>query len=241
MTFNDILFIISMCVIPALIYVIISGIRVNSTFKKYSNVNVKSGLTGAQVAKMILDRQGISNVSIASCPGSLTDHYDPRSNTVFLSDATYNSSSVSALGVAAHEVGHAIQYAKNYAPLKLRAILVPLISFTSKFSMPLILISIVLELFLGFGNPISNIMLAFSIGFYACYMIFTLITLPVEYNASRRAKKLLVECGAVDSEEVALSAKVLSAAAQTYLASFVYSFVQLCRMLLILLSRRNRR
>lgn len=235
----EILYIISGLMLPALIWVIYSGFRVNTVFKKFNHIQAKSNLTGGEAARMILAKSGLRNVDVRPCQGHLSDHYDPNTNTVFLSESTFSSTTVGALGVAAHEVGHAIQYAKNYAPVKMRKVMVPLINLTSSLSMPLLFISLFLEIFVG--TTVSNICLAIAIGFYALYMIFTLITLPVEYNASSRAKKLLMECGVVDGEEIGYVSKVLSAAAQTYLASFVFSFVQLCRMLLILISRKNNR
>lgn len=238
-TFTRVLFIISMCSLPLLVYVIIAGVRVNTTFTKYNRVATVSGMSGAEAARKILDEAGLPEVGIENTPGVLTDHYDPRTNVVYLSDATHNNRSIGAVGVAAHEAGHAIQYAGNYLPVKLRAAIVPVISFTSKFSMPLILISIILEMIFGFGNPVANWFLAISLIFYGVYMIFTLITLPVEYNASSRAKKLLTENNIVNAEEAVGIKRVLSAAAQTYLSSFLYSFVQFARLLLMLISRRN--
>lgn len=237
-SFNYVLAIIGCCMLPALVWVIVAGLRVKSVFRKYSQIKAASGMTGAETARRILAQAGIHNVDVRPCKGSLTDHYDPRDNTVYLSETTFSSTSVAANGVAAHETGHAIQYAEKYFPVKLRTAIVPLVNFTSRFSMPLLLVSLLIEMFVGF-NYASNILLAIAIAFYACYMLFTLITLPVEYNASRRAKKLLLECGAVDSGELQYTSKVLNAAAQTYLASFVFSFIQLCRMLLLLISRRS--
>ena len=231
--------IVTLCFLPVMIWMTIASVRVNSTFKTYNKQKSRSNLTGAEVARKILNQAGLFNVRIEPCKGSLTDHYDPRTDIVYLSETTFSSTSVAAHGVAAHEVGHAIQYATNYTPVKIRTALVPVLNFSSRFTFPLLMISLIMEIFMGFNNVISNTFLAVSVGIYGLYALFSLITLPVEYNASRRAKKLLLQLGILDSEEIQGTSAVLSAAAQTYLASFIFSFLQFFRMLLILLSRRN--
>lgn len=241
---NDIMYTVlislSCLFFPVLLWGIWAGIRVNTVYKKYHQTTSLNRFTGAETARRILDSEGLHDVPVYKCKGSLTDHFDPKSNAVFLSESTYDSVSIGALGVAAHEVGHAIQYAKGYAPMKIRAVLVPILNISSKISMPLLLFSILLEIIMGF-NAISNLILTIAVGVYFLSMLFSLITLPVEYNASRRAKKLLLTNGIIyDSESQGVS-KVLNAAAQTYVASFVLSLVQLARMLLILLSRRGNR
>lgn len=236
--YSLILLIVSLCFLPALLYMMFSSIKVNTTFKKYNSEHSKSNLTGAEVARKILNQAGLYNVRIEPCKGHLTDHYDPRCDVVYLSESTFSSTSVAALGVAAHEVGHAIQYATNYVPVKMRTALVPILNVSSKFTFPLLMFSILLELLIGF-NVVSNTFLAIAVAIYGLYALFTFITLPVEYNASSRAKKYLLQCNILDSEEIKGTAAVLSAAAQTYLASFIFSFIQFLRLLLLLLSRRR--
>lgn len=240
MDYITILMIISALFIPILFYSIYASIRVNTVYAKYSHINNKSNLTGAEAARKILLSAGLGNVEVKPTRGSLTDHYNPADKTVYLSETTFGSNSLGAVGVAAHEVGHAIQHAKGYAPLKLRSFSVPIVNFSSKFALPVLLLSIILEIFIGV-NAVTNALLTVAIVFYGVYAFFTLITLPVEFNASRRAKKQLVECGILDSEEVKASAKVLSAAAQTYVAAFLVSLVQLIRLVLMLISRSGNR
>lgn len=222
--------------LPAIIWMIIVGVKVKTTFARY-NVQTRGNFTAEQVARLILDRAGLQDVNVMSCYGNLTDHFDPKSNTVFLSETVYGRSTVSAIGVAAHECGHAIQFAEEYAPLKLRSFLVPIVNFTSRYALILIIAGLFLEMLFALGL-ISNILMFLGIIFYACYTFFTLITLPVEKNASRRAQSVLEEEGILDKEELGYSKKVLNAAANTYVASFLVSFLQLIR--LISLTKRRR-
>lgn len=237
------LLIVSACFVPLLIWMFIAGFRVKSQFAKYSLVLSQKGYTGAEAARAILDANGMHDVQIVRCAGSLTDHYDPTTRTVALSQSTYDNSSVAAIGVAAHEVGHAIQHEEDYAPVKIRTKLVPVVNFTSRLSMPLILIAFVFEMlgyFSDFSMKLSTFFLGLAVVCYFCYCLFTFITLPTEYNASSRAKKQLVECGILTEEELPYASKVLSAAAKTYLVSFAFSLMQMLRLLLIVLIRRNR-
>ena len=181
--------IVTLCFFPAMIWMTVASVKVNTTFKTYDKQKSRSNLTGAEVARKILNEAGLYNVRIEPCKGNLTDHYDPRYNIVYLSESTFSSSSVAAIGVAAHEVGHAIQYATNYFPVKIRTALVPILNFVSKFTFPLLVLSLLLEMFLGFNNVISNTFLAVAVGIYGLFALFSFITLPVEYNASGRAKK----------------------------------------------------
>ena len=223
--------------IPLIMWSIFASTKVNSTYKKYSTQMARSGMTAKDVARKILDAEGLQEVDIQPCRGSLTDHYDPRSNTVYLSETTINSPSVAGIGVAAHEVGHAIQHARKYVPVKVRGALVPVMGLMSKMMMPLMLLNLVM-IFAAPGIT-SNAFLIVMIAMYAVNMLFSFATLPCEFNASRRAKKLLAEHNILSPEEVEMTGKVLSAAAMTYLASFVMTLVQLLRLLLILMSRRN--
>ena len=167
----------------------IASARVKSTFNKYSRVRSVTGMTGAQAARRILDSQGIYGVSIEHVSGSLTDHYDPRSRVLRLSDATYSSSSVAAVGVAAHECGHAVQHDKGYAPLAIRSALVPVANLGASLSWPLVLIGLLI------GGSASQLLIRAGILLFAAVVLFQIVTLPVEFNASRRAMRLLGECG----------------------------------------------
>ena len=204
--------------------------RVNSTYRKYSQVRSMTGMTGAQAAQNILRSQGIYDVTVRPVAGQLTDHYDPRTKTVNLSQAVYGESSVAAIGVAAHECGHAIQENVGYSPLRLRAAFVPLASLGSKLSWPLILIG----LFIGM-TPFIEV----GIWMFVLAVLFQLITLPVEFNASRRAVGILDESGILRGQEVEATRKVLGAAALTYVAAAAASILQLLRLLILFGNRRG--
>lgn len=207
--------------------------RVNSTFQKYSQVRSMTGMTGAEAARRLLNSQGIYDVSIEAISGRLTDHYDPRTKTLRLSEPVYQSTSVSAIGVAAHECGHAIQDNVNYAPLKLRGAFVPVVNLGSQLSWPLILIGLIVG---GMGSTMVNI----GIWMFVLVVLFQLITLPVELNASRRAVVLLDQTGILHGEEVGQTRKVLGAAALTYVAAAAASILQLLRLVILFGGRRDR-
>lgn len=207
--------------------------RVNSTFQKYSRVRSMTGMTGAEAARRLLNSQGIYDVSIEAISGQLTDHYDPRTKTLRLSEPVYQSTSVSAIGVAAHECGHAIQDNVNYAPLKLRGAFVPVVNLGSQLSWPLILIGLLIG---GMGSTMVNI----GIWMFVLVVLFQLITLPVELNASRRAVVLLDQTGILHGEEVGQTRKVLGAAALTYVAAAAASILQLLRLVILFGGRRDR-
>lgn len=236
--------IIALCLIPLIILMMVAGAKVNSTFKNYNDQPTKSGMTAEQAARFILDKQGLYTVDIRQCKGRLTDHYDPKTNSLYLSEAVYGNTSVAAIGVACHEAGHAMQYADEYLPVKIRTALVPLVNLSSRLSFPLILIAMLLE-FVSYGvsglQTLSSVLLFAAVICYLFYCIFTLITLPTEFNASKRAKNLLSEYDLVDETQAVGVKKVLNAAANTYLISFAFSLVQLVRILLIFLNGRNRR
>lgn len=200
--------------------------KVNSTFNRYSRVRSACGMTGAEVAMRLLNSQGIYDVSVRQVRGSLTDHYDPRTRTVNLSQSVYGATSIAALGVAAHECGHAIQDARGYAPLKLRGAVVPIANFGSQLSWPLILIG----LLLGRGG---HMLIQIGILLFVCAVLFQLITLPVEFNASSRAVRLLGDTGILMEQEVDGTRKVLGAAALTYVAAALGSILQLLRLVLL--------
>lgn len=207
--------------------------KVKSTFQKYSRVRSMTGMTGAEAARRLLNSQGIYDVSIEAIPGQLTDHYDPRTKTLRLSEPVYQSTSVSAIGVAAHECGHAIQDNVNYAPLKLRGAFVPVVNLGSQLSWPLILIGLIIG---GMGSTMVNI----GIWMFVLVVLFQLITLPVELNASRRAVVLLDQTGILHGEEVGQTRKVLGAAALTYVAAAAASILQLLRLVILFGGRRDR-
>lgn len=196
---------------------------VNSRFSKYSRVRSRSGMTGAQAAERILQSQGIYDVAILRVSGKLTDHYDPRNKTLNLSDAVYASTSVAAVGVAAHECGHAIQHARGYAPLSFRSALVPVANIGSQLSWLFIILGIF------FGG--SHTLIMIGILMFSAAVLFQLVTLPVEFNASGRALKLLSETGILQKDEVSDTRKVLSAAALTYVAAAATAVLQLLRLL----------
>jgi len=206
--------------------------RVTSTYNKYSRVGSRTGITGADAAMRLLHSQGIYDVTVRRVAGNLTDHYDPRTKVVNLSEAVYGSTSIAALGVAAHECGHAMQHNEGYAPLRFRSALVPVANFGSKISWPLILFGL---LFGGLGSPLCQIgILMFSLA-----VLFQLVTLPVEFNASNRAVKLLDSFGIVSGEEVKGTRRVLNAAAWTYVAAAASSMLQLLRLIILYGGRRR--
>ena len=217
-------------VIIAFIYSMVAQTKVSTTFNKYSRVRNRAGFTGAQVATQMLQNAGIYDVSVQRVAGNLTDHYDPRTKTLRLSQSVYDSTSVAALGVAAHETGHAIQHDVGYGPLALRSMLVPLANFGSRLAMPLIIIGFLITSMIGFGG---NTLITLGILFFSLSVAFTLITLPVEFNASHRAIDRLVDDGFLASDEIGGAKKVLSAAAMTYVAAAFAAVAQLLRLIAI--------
>lgn len=208
--------------------------RVKSTFAAYSRIRSMTGMTGAEAAKRLLNNQGIYDVTVRRVAGNLTDHYDPRTKTVNLSESVYDSSSVAAIGVAAHECGHAMQDNTEYVPLKLRGAIVPAANIGAQLSWPMILLGVVLA---GFGSPLVQIgILLFSLS-----VIFQIVTLPVEFNASARAVRLLDQTGILHGEEVEATKKVLGAAALTYVAAAAGSILQLLRLVILFGGRNNDR
>lgn len=206
---------------------------VNSTMRKYSRVRNMSGLTGAEAARRILNNEGLYNVQIECLQKDSGDHYDPRTNTVRLSSGNYNSASVTAVGVAAHECGHAIQHAKGYAPLSIRSALVPVVNIGSQLGIPLILLGVLLSW--------NQVLIQIGIWAFALSVLFQLVTLPVEFNASRRAVVKVEQYGLLTSEENRGCKKVLTAAALTYVAAAASSILQLLRLILLFGNNRRRR
>lgn len=219
-------------IIPAIIFALWAQFKVKSTFEKYSKLDNSKGLTGYEVARQILDENGLNDVRIERISGNLTDHYDPSTNTVRLSDIVYGSCSVSAIGVSAHEVGHAIQHATGYIPVEIRSTLVPLTNFGSNIGIWIIMIGIL------FANDVMSFV---GIILFATATIFQLVTLPVEFNASRRAINTLENYHILEGDELAGSKKVLNAAAMTYVAALISSLATLLRLVLRVLISRDRR
>ena len=222
-----------MLVILGLVLCLLAQAKVKSTFKRYSRVQSHAGITGREAAEMILRRAGIYDVQVIHVAGDLTDHYDPRNRTLSLSDAVYNRTSVAALGVAAHECGHAIQHQEEYLPLALRSAFVPVANFGSTIAWPLIILGFI------FNSRMSLLLLEAGVIAFALSVAFQFITLPVEFNASRRATKILGESGLLYPEEVHQVKKVLSAAALTYVASAAAAVLQLLRLVLLTNNRRR--
>lgn len=218
-------------VLPAIIFALIAQVMVKSTFSKYSSENNQHGYTAKEVARKILDENGLYNVSIEYVSGNLTDHYDPSANVIRLSDSVYNSTSVAAIGVAAHEVGHAIQHAQGYAPIKIRQAIIPITQIGSSLALPLV--------FIGMLFGALQWLIPVGIFLYTGVVLFQAVTLPVEFNASGRALKTLDENVILYKSEVKMAKKVLTAAAMTYVAAMFSSLVSLLR--LILITNRNRR
>ena len=223
-------------VLPCVILSMWASSRVNSTFKKYSSQYSLRRITGAQAAQRVLSANGIGGVRIERISGNLTDHFDPKTNVIRLSDSVYDSTSVAAIGVACHEAGHAVQYAVDYAPIKLRAAIIPVTNFGSKLAMPLILIGILLSYLGNFSYTLVYI----GIACFGLSLVFQLVTLPVEFNASRRAMQAIESSELLTQDEQRGAKQTLSAAAMTYVAATAVALAQLLR-LIILFGGRNRR
>ncbi len=218
-------------VVPAIIISLFAQMKVKSTYAKYSQVLSGKGKTATEITRAILDMNGLQNVKIEQIAGSLSDHYDPRTNVIRLSDTVRSDASVASIGVAAHEAGHAVQYATGYGPIKARNAFLPVANIGSKLSIPLILLGIIMSF-----QPLISI----GILMFSFVLVFQLITLPVEFDASRRALKTLSDNGILQGEELLGAKKVLSAAAMTYVAAAIVSAMQLLRLVLIN-NRRSQR
>lgn len=223
-------------VLPCVIFAMIASSNVNSTFRRYSKVYASRRITGAQAAQRVLSANGVTGVRIERVSGNLTDHYDPKTNVIRLSDDVYDSTSVAAIGVACHEAGHAVQYAQHYAPIKLRSAIIPVTNIGSKLAMPLIL----LGLLLSFGETVSFGFVYAGIACFSLSVVFQLVTLPVEFNASRRAMQAIEGSELLTSEEQRGARKTLTAAAMTYVAALAVALAQLLR-LIVLFGGNNRR
>lgn len=222
-------------VMPFVILSLIASSSVNSTFKKYSRHYSRRGISGAEAAQRVLSANGVRGVRIERVSGNLTDHFDPKANVIRLSDSVYDSTSTAAIGVASHEAGHAVQYAHNYGPIKLRAAIIPVTNIGSRLAMPLILLGILLSAF-------ENASYAFVYLGIACFglsLVFQLITLPVEFNASRRAMIAIRDNNILTEEEQKGARKTLTAAAMTYVAATAVALAQLLRLIVIFGGRRR--
>lgn len=232
--------------IPPLLLSLYAQFKVNSTYRKFSQIGNARGLTARDVARRILDSNGLHHIQIEHIKGSLTDHFDPSSNTVRLSDSVDNSTSVAAIGVAAHECGHAVQHAVGYTPIKIRTAMVPITNFSSKLSILFIIVGLLISNMYKASQGTQAAQLGFTIALigiclFAVATVFQLVTLPVEFNASSRALKTLESEGILYDDELPKARKVLSAAALTYVAALISSIASLLRIILIVFSGSNRR
>lgn len=216
--------------VPAMLIALLAQINVSSTFNRYSRIASRRGLTGAQAAEEVLRAHGVYGVCITRVSGKLTDHYDPKTNTIRLSDAVYGSTSIASVGVAAHEAGHAVQYAQEYGPIKLRGAIIPVCNFSSQISILLIILGFAL-----YSRPLF----AVGVVLFAVAAFFQVVTLPVEFNASRRAIQSLRDTHMLDDQELRGAKKVLGAAAMTYVAALLVSIAHLLRYILAFNSRRR--
>ncbi len=217
-------------VVPALILSFAAQAAVKNAFSKYDKVFCQKSFTAHEITRRILDANGLNHIKVESVSGSLTDHYDPKAGVIRLSDTVRSSTSVAAIGVAAHEAGHAVQYKRGYVPIKLRNMFLPVANIGSRLSMPLILLGILLS---------AQNLVSFGIILFSAIVLFQIITLPVEFNASRRAKETLLSMGILTEQETKGAAKVLSAAAMTYVAATLVSLMQLLRLVNIFSKKRN--
>ncbi len=222
-------------ILPCLILSMWASARVNSTFKRYSKQLSLRRITGADAAQRVLRHNGVSGVRIERVSGNLTDHYDPKTNVIRLSEGVYDNTSTAAIGVACHEAGHALQYAQNYFPIKVRAAIIPITNFGSRLAMPLILLGVLLSALGNFSYTIVYI----GIACFALSLVFQLVTLPVEFNASRRAMAAIEDAEILNQDERRGARKTLSAAAMTYVAAAAVAFAQLLRLILLFGRRRR--
>lgn len=229
-------YLLGIILIPGLILGVWAQSKVSWNYSKYGKIMSKKGYTASQVARVILDSAGLYDYKIQKIGGKLTDNFNPKTKTVSLSVDVYDSSSVASLGIACHEVGHALQYAENYAPIKIRNVLVGVSNVTSKLLWPIIVMGFIFS-FLVYIEPYGQILLWCGIIFFTLTMIIDLVTLPVEYNASKRAKKILQSSEICDSEEMVGVNKVLNSAALTYVAALVVSILNLLRFVLVFARR----
>lgn len=226
-------YVMGIILLPAIILAIYAQCKVTSTYKKYTNELSQKGMKSQDLARLLLDCADLQEIQVIRVNGELTDYYDHKHKTVALSSSTYNSSSISALGVTAHEVGHALQYKNNYLPIKLRSIIIPIVNIWSNLLWPLVILGIILNFAVLPTSAAGKVLMWIGIGFYGLIALLDVLTLPVEYNASHRAIKILEQSEILDKEETAKARKVLSAAALTYVASLLNSLLNLLRFILV--------
>lgn len=224
-------------VLPAVIFSLWASIQVNTTFQKYSKVRSARGITGAEAARRVLNANGLSHIRIERIPGNLTDHYDPRNDVIRLSESVYDNTSVAAVGVACHEAGHAVQHAENYVPVKIRSAIIPVTNIGSRLAIPLIIIGIILNAF----APKLLILAYIGVACYGLCTLFQLVTLPTEFDASKRALRSMEGYGILGSDEIGGAKRVLRAAAMTYVAALAVSLMQLLRLFMIVAGNSRRR
>ena len=222
-------------VLPCLLLSLWASSSVNSTFKRYSKQLSSRGITGRDAAVSVLEAHGIRKVRVEQIAGNLTDHFDPKTNVIRLSDSVYNSTSTAAIGVACHEAGHAVQYAQEYFPMKVRAAIIPATNIGSRLAMPLILLGILF----GVGGSYSYTLVYAGIACFSLSLVFQLVTLPVEFNASRRAMQAIANRGILTEQEQKGARKTLTAAAMTYVAAVAIAAAQLLRLVLLFGGRRR--
>lgn len=229
-------------VVPALLFSLWASARVNSTFKKYSAMRNVRGMTGAEAARAVLNANGVTDVRIEYVSGNLTDHYDPKNKVIRLSQDVYDAATPAAVGVAAHEAGHAAQYAANYLPIRIRAAIIPATNIGSKLSVPLIILGLLLPGLRIFApyTEFFNLIAWIGVACYSLCVLFQLVTLPTEFNASRRAVTAIERCGLLLPEEQQGAKKVLKAEALTYVAALSASLAQLLRLIIIVGGRQRR-
>jgi len=228
-------YIMGVILIPGIIFSIYAQLKVNSNFTKYHSYIAECGRTAAEVARIFLDNAGLQNIQIVRINGHLTDHYNHRTKTIGLSESVYDSTSIAAIGIACHEVGHALQYKTNYPPIRIRNLMIPICNFANRF----IWILIILGALFVYSN-LGTTFLWIGVGIFALSVLLNLVTLPVEYNASRRATQVLYKSTILTQEETQCTKEVLNAAALTYVAALVVSMLNLLRLLLIVGRRSNR-
>lgn len=222
-------------VLPCLILAMLASAKVNSTFRRYSKQISMRHITGKDAAMRVLQANGVTNVRVERISGNLTDHFDPKSNVIRLSDSVYDNTSTAAIGVACHEAGHAVQYAQEYFPIKVRSAIIPITNIGSRLAMPLILLGVLF----GVGGAYSYTLVYVGIACFALSLVFQLVTLPVEFNASRRAMEAIEDTGLLTDEEQRGARKTLTAAAMTYVAAVAVAAAQLFRLILLFGGRRR--
>ncbi len=245
MFFNDfytVYLVSALIMLPAVLVSVWANAKVHSTFNKYDDISTSTDWTGSDVARMLLEKNGVYGVNVQKGDGVLTDNFNPKTMTVTLSQSTYSSNSVAAVAVSAHEIGHVIQREEGYAPYKLRSVLVPITNFGSRLAIPLVILGVLLQFLAGI-ETIGNVIVFIGVCAYGLSFLFTLVTLPVEIDASKRARQMLIETGVLQTtQDIKGAKKVLSAAAMTYFASALVALVYFLRFLayVLLITRKKR-